>query len=360
MVVTEGPDLRAVVIGCGRMGALTRDSVRQSAPPGWIPLAHAEAIRGTPGFVLTALCDPDPSALAAAGRRHRCDRLYREAAEMLAGEQPDVVTIATRTPGRADLLVRAAGAGVRGIHAEKPLCNSVAEGLRAAAALTARRVVFSYGALRRYMPVYRRALEIARSGAIGDPVQILVAFGPGRLMWTHPHSVDLMMFFAGARAVSVRASLDVREGAAAGTMIDDDPLVRSAHVEFENGMCGTITLAGGSDITIAGTRGNVRVVADGAALIVEREGALGGAGYFLHMSTEQPRPSASGLQTALSEMRATILGAAPAGTTVEEAVAGQRILFAMALSSLEGGGAVDPAAIPHEFIVTGRSGQLPA
>jgi scyllo-inositol 2-dehydrogenase (NAD+) len=359
--MTGGMTLRAAVIGCGRMGATTRDSVREAVPPGWLPLAHAEALDETTGFELDALCDVDPAALSAAGARYGCANLYADPDAMVRDRRPDVVTIATRTPGRADLVARLAEAGVRALHVEKPLCNNLREGTRAAAALHRYRTAFSYGTLRRYMPIYRRALEIVLAGEIGEPLQVLLAFGPGRLMWTHPHSVDLMLLLCGgASAATVRAAVEIRPGAVAGDLVDDDPLVRMAHVEFQNGMVGSITLAGGSDVTIAGTRGAVRVMADGAALIVEREGAQGGAGYFLRSTIEQPRQTASGLQIALRELHAATVDGIPTSMSIDEALQGQRILFAMVLSSLQRGAAFDPAKVPPDFTVSGRSGALPA
>ena len=52
---------------------------------------------------------------------------YADYRQLLDALRPELVTVATRTPERADIIAAAVAAGARALHLEKPLCNSVAQ-----------------------------------------------------------------------------------------------------------------------------------------------------------------------------------------------------------------------------------------
>jgi scyllo-inositol 2-dehydrogenase (NAD+) len=349
--------LSAAVIGCGRMGAFTRPEVAASVPPGWLPLAHADAIAATPTLSLVALSDPDREALHRAGQRHPGARLYDDVTRMLREIRPQLATIATRMPARRFVLEAIAAADVRAVHCEKPFARSVAEADAFAAALRTHAIAFTYGATRRYHPIYRHAARLVAEGAIGELREIIIGFGSGRLLWTHAHSVDLILFLAQGRAIDwVQAEL-AQPIPQSGHEIDDDPRVRAATLRLEDGASGLICDLGGCEAIVAGTKGTLRILADGAALEHLREGK---GGYFVTAESIAAAPGPSATQMALGELVARVAAGAGDSPELESARLGTHALMAMVESQRRGGARVRLADVPPDLHVTGRVGALTA
>ncbi len=106
------------------MGAFTSPSVRQYGPACFLPNAHAEAIGMEGALDLVALCDPDPEGMERAGELHSVKHLYADTDALMASGAPDLIGLATRTMGRADIILECIASGTRALHVEKPLCNS--------------------------------------------------------------------------------------------------------------------------------------------------------------------------------------------------------------------------------------------
>ena len=350
-------ELTVAVIGCGRMGARTADSLRANLPSGWLPLNHAEAAASVPGLRLVACCDRDPAmAEEAAGRYGGTP--YTDYRDVLAKAVPDIVTIATRTEGRAAMIAALAEAGVRAIHAEKPLCRSLEDGESAARAVIRNDVAFSFGATRRYMGAYRHARDIVRSGRFGEARQLHLHFRAGPLQWAHPHSVDLAMFFAGdAEPETAQAAL-MKPETWDGKVLDADPQLAMGLLRFASGFTALLTAAPGCDASMVCERGIVSVLADGAAIECRVPTPGKGAAYFNSVHNEPIPPGPSGLQVALSELRDALLTDAPPSGGIHLALAGQRALFALVLSGLNSGTEFVLRDVPRNFTVTGRSGDL--
>ena len=51
--------IRSAVIGCGRMGAFTSETVKKYSPKCWFPLSHIEALICCPDTLLESICDID-------------------------------------------------------------------------------------------------------------------------------------------------------------------------------------------------------------------------------------------------------------------------------------------------------------
>lgn len=346
--------LKAVVIGCGRMGAFTGERVAASVPPGWLPLSHADAVAAVEGVELVGLCDVDEERLAEAGELHGVDVLHTDVGALLEAIRPDIVCVATRTPGRCEIIERAAAAGARGIHAEKPLCNRLSEGHAALAAVQERRGAFTYGAVRRFMDAYRRAREMCRAGEIGDVTEVVADHGITTLMWNHPHSADLLVFFAGcAEVTAVSGICEIAEGSLKGGVLDDDPVVHHAFVEFANGVTGIIGRGAGLSVHVHGSEGVISVLGDGARVTVSSRSASSGP-YFGEARDVAVRPRMSGTQRAIAELRDFVVRGEEVSLSPAEVLAGQQILFATVASSLRDGGRVDPADLDPDFEVSGR------
>jgi predicted dehydrogenase len=343
------------------MGAYTRPELAARFPRCWAPLNHAEALKAV-GVTLAALCDVNRDAVEAAGERHHVERLYADCRAMIDEIRPDILCIATRTAGRVDLIESALSRGVRAVHVEKPLALSRADAQRAGALVRDAKASFTYGTIRRYMPIYRQALALAMSGDLGALRQVAVNMGPTYLLWSHPHTVDLMLFLSGgARVTSVSARLEVTaDRRADATGIDDDPIVKGATVEFEGGVSGVITAIGGMDTVIACERGNIVVAADGSFLRIEKPTATSGAYYpdvtILPDETVGPAGTALAIAQLAEELQSGVVDHA----SLDAAVEGIAIVMAMGWSHLNGGAPVSPADVPADFTVTGRVGALSA
>jgi scyllo-inositol 2-dehydrogenase (NAD+) len=348
--------LRTAVLGCGRMGAVTSESIRKFAPAAWLPLSHADAVADQPDLELVGLCDIVPELLASA-----CDRFggvpgYADYRDLLDALRPEVVTVATRTPERPGIIADAVAAGTRGLHLEKPLCNSVAQLTQLESLLASPSLVCTFGTLRRYMPIYSRARELASNADCGEFHQVQVNMGKAALLWTHPHSLDLLLFFAGDRAVK-RVSARFAEGSVErqGSRLDGDPVVLSVLVEFDGGMTGLIGQTGGCDVLLAGCKGVVSVESDGRRLRLKR--SEGDDPYWDSHSFEAPDGSPGGTRLALDRLIDGLNGNAEQTLADKRAILiGQRLLLACGQSYLAGGAAVDPNELDPDLVITGRSG----
>lgn len=359
MDVISRETLRLAVIGCGRMGAdFAAD--RTMLPPGWSPISHAGAAQRVDGIELVALCDPDPQRLAAAANRYRGTATYTDPQRLLAAEGPDLVTVATRTPERHDIICAAVEANVRGLHLEKPIARSLVECRAVLDVLLTANAKFSYGTTRRFMDAYRQARDMVASGAIGNCRHIAIEHGHDLLLWGHPHSTDLMVYFADCHTADrVQADLDIDWATVAGTTIDDDPRVNGATVQFANGVTATILKTAGLTTRITGSEGVLAVVADGTKITLQRRASDDDI-YFHNLETIVPLPAMSGTMRALSALAEAVRGDDASPVSAVDIEAGTRLLLAFAQSALANGANVDPATIDEHLCVTGRFGALTA
>ncbi len=352
-MVSETQPLRLAVIGCGRIGA-DFASERDTFPPGWLPINHAGAALALDSVELVALCDSDPQRLAAAAERYQVPATYSDAAQLFAAEAPDIATVATRTAERFDVIHAAVEANVRGLHLEKPFARSLAECHEVLDVLRTANIKFTYGTTRRYMDAYRQARDMIANGAIGDCQHIVIEHGHDPLLWGHPHSTDLMVFFANcSTATRVQADINIDRATVTGTTIDDDPHINAAMVHFTNGVTAAIDKSAGLTTRITGTDGILAVVSDGTAITLHRR-PIGYSPYFQNLETIVPLPAMSGTMRALEELAAAVQGDTASSISAAEVEGGHRLLMAFAQSGLADGAYVDPATIDDRLFVTGR------
>lgn len=345
----------AAVIGCGRMGAVTSDAMRRFAPAAWMPLSHAEAVVAQPSLELAGVCDIDPGLLASAVARFGVPG-YANYQELLDKLRPELVTVATRTPERPDIIAAAVAAGARALHLEKPLCNSVAQLTQLEALLETPSLACTFGTLRRYMPIYRRALELAGGAELGDLNQVQVNVGKAPLMWAHPHSIDLLLFLAGDRHVKgVSARFAAGSVERQGSRLDGDPVVVSVLLEFDDGLTGLIGQTGGCDVILAGSNGTITVESDGRRL--RMRSSESDDPYWDRLRVEEADGDPGGTRLALDRLVDGLNGNAAQVRADKRAIlAGQRLLLACGQSYLAGGAAVDPNELDPDLVITGRSG----
>src|SRR5688572_28749601 len=133
--------LRTAIVGAGRIASTYDDAVVPQRPaeffqgerrhPGLYtvhPVNHAEAYKTTDGYELVAVVGRDPERQRDFAERWSVSE-YANLEEMLNAEQPDVVSICTRSADKSDAVLRIARADtdVKAIVVEKAMAMSVAE-----------------------------------------------------------------------------------------------------------------------------------------------------------------------------------------------------------------------------------------
>jgi predicted dehydrogenase len=341
--------LKVALIGCGRIGALTRPELRNSLPPGWLPLNHAEAIAATPGLLFDSACDLDSGPLERL-RDAFGVRTYTDFRRQISETRPDIVSIATRTATRGEIVNTAMRGGVRGLHCEKPIATSLNDCRRILGDIASAGAKLTYGTTRRFMDIFRQARAMLDDGEIGGLLDVEIQFGRALLMWTHPHSADLLLNFTGGAAVSsVRGRCTMRVKTADELVVDDDPTVDSATILFDSGITGRLTPATGMHVILTGAQGVMTVGEDGRWLEIAKSG-------------REPRripiaPTMSGTARAFCELEAAVRHDGPTPVKPSEIESGMAILLAIAESARRDGAPVSPDSIDGRFTVTGRYGE---
>ena len=121
---------------------------------------------------------------------------YDDYERMLDEVRPDVVCIATRQTHHAAQIVRATGAGVRGILCDKPFVTSLAEADAALDACRKAGVAIAYGTEWRWDAAYRQLAERLRDGLVGE-VRTILAYGSPNLIFHGCHWYDIALLLAG-------------------------------------------------------------------------------------------------------------------------------------------------------------------
>ncbi len=370
-------NLTAAVIGCGRMGAFTSPSVREYGPECFLPSAHAEAIQQADGISLEILCDPNEDALHRAAEHYGgISQRYRNYVDFLDELYPaDIVTIATRTIGRAQMIADCIESGSRALHVEKPICNSVAELERLETLLARDDVFVTLGAVRRHFAIYKEAVARAQSGIYGDLLETSAEFGARTLYWSHPHTVDLILLAAaGAKVEAVQARLGEVERD--GSRIVNDPVVMGATIWFEGGFAGHITRIPGTDFRLACQTAQIAVTSNGHSLWLsgrpkpdpDASGDTKPAGANpYHEPTRlefNPPDQPQGALAPILQLADCLKGSETArvanAALKRDIVIGQRILFAIVQSHFEGGRPVTLDEIDPDLFIEGRTGDAPA
>jgi predicted dehydrogenase len=346
------------IVGCGRIGANTPKKFRENAPKGWIPISHAEAIKSNKHLNLIALCDINEERLLEASKKYKVDRIYTDYKSLILEIKPDILSIATRTADRCNIIEFASEQGIKGIHAEKPLSRNMEECNRALNAVKRNGVKLTYGTTRRFMDIYRKAKMLINSGEIGDIIQISIENGRTTLMWNHPHSVDLLLFFSNCLEVEyVQANCIIDFSSIKGNLIDDDPIIENAFVKFKNGVSGLITSLSGMNTRISGTLGTLTIFADGSWIEIHKK-KVNNVPYHLKIKTIHPKSKMSGTQQAFNELEHAVKEGKELSIKSEEIALAQKILFSFALSSIMGGRRITLSELDDYFTITGRFGSM--
>jgi predicted dehydrogenase len=212
------PVFRAAIIGTGRIGSTYDDEVVDRRDPSFyrgdtrqaglytvLPVNHAGAYQTTPGYALVAAANRTEPKLRAFGERWGVRALYTDFRQLLRVEQPDVVSVCSQSPEKAEITVAAAEAGVRAIVVEKAMATSMAEADAMIAACEQHGVFLAVNHPFRFSPMMRRSKALIASGAIGT-LGVVATFTTGGVLHGGTHTFDLLRYWAGD-AVTIEAKM---------------------------------------------------------------------------------------------------------------------------------------------------------
>lgn len=128
----------------------------------------ADNLKDVSGENIVALCDVSDINAAKAGSLHPGARLYRDFRKMLDAEKSlDGVVVSTPDHMHSTIAIAAMGAG-KHVYCEKPLARTIWEARRISQVARETGVVTQMGTQGHAMEGTRRAVEVIRSGAIGE------------------------------------------------------------------------------------------------------------------------------------------------------------------------------------------------
>ena len=356
--------IKSAVIGCGRMGGFTSDSVKLYSPKCWLPLSHIEALISCPETFLDAICDIDLESLSKAKTKYNIENIFEDYRKMLKATKPELLCVATRTIERTSIIKDAIYAGVKAIHLEKPICNSMSQLDELSSLVKENNIALTYGTLRRYFYIYNKAKEIIDSGELGDLKEIEVNHGKAQLFWGHPHSVDIILFFADFRSIaSVEAKLSNVDFGEKDDLILSDPQVDTAEIRFDDGCVGKITTKLGMDVALHCSRGRIIVEGDGRRVVVHKTNKS--EVYFEYQSEvfvkkdNKPEGTIAAIKHLINQLRPELNDNQSATSFDQEHIfMGQRVLFGFTQSQLDGGVSVALNDIRSTIHVLGKSGKF--
>jgi D-apiose dehydrogenase len=127
---------------------------------------------------LVAVCDLDADKARAAAARFDIPKAYTDVTELLNNEALDFVDVVTTAPSHREIVERCAEAGVAAI-VQKPLAPSWGDAAALASAMAKAGKPLMVHENFRFQRPLRRAIEIIKSGAIGNPVWGRFSFRTG-------------------------------------------------------------------------------------------------------------------------------------------------------------------------------------
>jgi UDP-N-acetylglucosamine 3-dehydrogenase len=183
---------------------------------GWFGEIHAQTLSAMPGIELAALCTRRPQRLAEVADRFQVAKRYTNYRDLLSDPDVDVVGITTHIYDHRDIAIEALQSG-KHVFLEKPMAPTPADCDRILEAVSRASGFFMVGHICRFDPrvtLAKKAIDEGRLGTIvsmharrnlSQTIGRMVLDSISALMGDGIHDGDLMLWFSGARPVSVYA-----------------------------------------------------------------------------------------------------------------------------------------------------------
>lgn len=258
--------LRAAIIGCG--------AKTERRPGGGMAYSHARGYQVSPDVELVALADIKPENAEALAKDFAPDaHIYTDYKKMLKAENLDMVSICLWIALHEPAVLACCKAGVKIIHCEKPMAPTYGAALKMVAAAEKSGSQLTFNHQRRFLPAFRKAKEIAHSGALGNVVRIEGACS-NMIDWG-THWIDMMFFFNNETPAKwVLGQIDARQWHEVFGLPFEHQAI--CEVMFQNGVRGLLYTGEDNDIgcqmRIMGTDGVVELRHGEQALWVRGKG----------------------------------------------------------------------------------------
>lgn len=339
---------RAAIIGTGRIGNSYDDEIVDRRPLAYyqgdnrhiglyvtLPVNHAEAYQNTPGFSLIAAANRSTEKLKAFGERRGIQALYTDFRQLLREEKPDVISVCTQSPEKAEITIAAAEAGVKAIIVEKAMATSMAEADAMLAACAEHNVLLVVNHPYRFSPLVRETKRVIAAGAIGELTSVTVHAGGG-MLHVGTHIFDMMRYWVGDAMTLYAQIPDYVAG-------NDLPAV--GMVTFANGCVGFFdhTHRDQQSLEVRGTRGYITIspmIGDGWLYRFEPTHATNVKRQYPQRLTMQPiegeSHTLSVTQRLLHELHATLQDGLPFPSTGHDGAAALELGIACHAAHLAG------------------------
>lgn len=183
---------------------------------GWFGEKHCEALAGLPDVDLVGVCTRRPERLREVAGRFGARLAVTDYRELLASAEVEAVSVVTMWDQHTAPTLAALAAG-KHVFLEKPMASTVEDCDAIVAAARAARGQFMVGHICRFNPRYAAARDAIAEGRIGKIVSLyarrnipgwvtadlLNKIGP--IIGDGVHDTDLMLWYTGAKVVSVYA-----------------------------------------------------------------------------------------------------------------------------------------------------------
>ena len=172
--------LRVGIIGCGGIAG-----------------NHIRGYLDSGRYEIVGLADLEESAMVEKDTTFKISpHHYADAREMLAQEQPDVVSICTWHSGHATWTIAAAVHCPKAILCEKPMADTIGRAEQMLLACQRNGVKLGIAHQRRFLPAYTLARDLIALGAIGR-VQTIQSFAADGLPNYSSHQTDMYRYLLG-------------------------------------------------------------------------------------------------------------------------------------------------------------------
>ena len=361
--------LKAATIGCGRMGAVHNKNVELHAPKFWMPLSHLSALKSLHNIDLIACCDILEQNANSAKEAFGIMYSYSNYQLMLESHDLDLVTIATRTPEKINLIEAIMDKGIKALHVEKPLCNHARELKNLKKKALTSNAFISFGCLRRYLPPYQHARRLIQSAGFGVLHDINIEMGNASLMWSLVHGIDSILYYAfPAKPIAAQAWFDeVNFSEDNKYLVCNDPKVISATILFDNGLTGRLGRTSGESITLSSACSTLEIFADGKEVYLSENSEF--QQYQQRRKLTDPNANDmhfkhGGTAAPLNLLQSAYNGNKKAEKALREAMTdmfeGQSLIFDFIYSHILGGKFIKCGNYPDEIGILGLTNGQPA
>ncbi len=201
-------------------------------------MCYLEAFNSLSQAEVVAVCDRSQERLNKAKDEYGVRRTYRDADEMMAQEDIDLISVVTFEDQHLEPTLKALHAG-KHVLVEKPVTTKPSEARQMLEAAKASGKLLLPGHLLRFDPRYAAIKTATLTDEVGVPVSMYMKRSRERYLFdtfqrTHTvyelmiHDIDLAIWYAGCRVAKVRAYGKSLSGSAS-------PEVLWANLEFANG-----------------------------------------------------------------------------------------------------------------------------